>query len=156
MTTRDLHSNYKTVEHLAIAAYTTTQTPTNGVDTQGFSSLDFLIHIGTIANIAQSPTPSWAFKLQESDTVDSGFADVTDSNQVLIGSTISPVVAPDSSTGVFLTVDASTEDNHLYRVGYLGKKRYVRVVATAANTPGSTVMAIDALLGHPGLTPTAD
>ena len=46
MTSHDLHSNIKVVQHLAAAAYTSTQTPSDGVDTQGFESLEFLIAIG--------------------------------------------------------------------------------------------------------------
>lgn len=156
MFSRDLHSNIKTVKHLSAAAYTTTQTPSNGIDRQGFSSLEFLISIGVVTNIANSPQPSWAFKLQESDSQSTGFSDVTDSDVELVGSAKSPVAAPNSSTGVFLTVDAAAEDDQTYRVGYIGNKRYVRVVATAANTPGSTPLSIVAVLGHPALAPTAD
>lgn len=156
MATRDLHSNVKAVQHLSAAAYTTTQTPTNGVDTQGFDSLEFLISIGVVSNIANSPQPSWAFKIQESDSQSSGFSDVTDSTIVLTGSAASPVTSPDSSTGVFLTVDAAAEDDAIYRVGYVGAKRYARVVSTAANTPGSTPLSIVAELANPDQTPTSD
>ena len=156
MTTRDTHSNRKYIQHLANAAYTSTQTPSSGVDTQGFASLEFVIDIGTITNIAASPTPSWAFKLQESDTSNASFTDVTDSNQILYGSTVSPAGAPDSSTGVFLLVDSASEDGTIYRVGYLGTKRYVRCVATASEVPGSTPMSITAVLSHPANRPCAD
>ena len=153
---RDLHSNIKAVQHIAAAVVTATQTPAAGVDLQGFSSAEFVISIGAVANIAASPQPSWAFKLQESDASGSGFTDVTESGDVLVGSAKSPVAAPDSSTGVFLTVDAAAEDDQVYRVGYIGNKRYVRVVATAANTPGDTPLAVLAILGHADLCPTAD
>lgn len=154
MSTRDLHSNVKAVSHI-IENVSTTQTPTNGVDLKGFDSAEFVIHVGTVTNIANSPQPSWAFKLQDSAD-DSTFADVTDSNFVLVGSAQSPLAAPNSSTGVFLTIDAAAEDDKIYRVGYVGPKRYVRVVATAANTPGGTPLSVAAILGHAGQTPTAD
>ena len=96
MATREIHSHIKAVQHLAAAAYTTTQTPSNGVDLRGFEAADFLIAIGTVTNIANSPQPSWAFKLQDSDSQSSGFADVTDSDYVLVGSAASPVAAPSS------------------------------------------------------------
>ncbi len=152
---RDLHSNIKTVSHI-IGTVSTTQTPANGVDLKGFNSAEFLIHIGTVANIANSPQPSWAFKLQESDSAASDFTDVVDSDVVLKDSAQSPVSAPDSSTGVFLTVDDAAEDDTVYRVGYIGNKRYVRVVGTAANTPGNTPLSVLAILGHPDLRPTSD
>lgn len=153
---RDLHSNIDRVQHLAAAVYTTTQTPSSGVDRQGFSALEFLITIGVIANIANSPAPSWSFKLQESDSESANFSDVVDSDVVLVGSAKSPVAAPNASTGVFLVVDAAAEDANVYRVGYIGNKRYVRVVATAANTPGNTILAIVAIRAFPALAPTAD
>ncbi len=153
---RDLHSNIKTVKHLSAAAYTTTQTPSNGVDLKGFNAAEFLISVGVITNIANSPAPSWTFKLQESDSQSSGFTDVVTAGDVLVGSAKSPVTTPNATTGVFLTVDGAAEDDETYRIGYIGNKRYVRVVATAALTPGSSPLSIVAVLGQPGLAPAAD
>lgn len=153
MPTRDLHNNVSMDQLLAAQAVTTTQT-SSSEDLQGYDSAEFFIAIGTVTNIANSPQPSWAVKLQDSDD-DSTFADVTNSDYVLTGASQSPVAAPDSSTGVFLTVDAAAEDAEIYRVGYCGPKRYCRVVATAANTPGSTPMAIWVVKGHAHLTPVA-
>jgi hypothetical protein len=135
MPKRDLHSCIKAVTHVPAQAITATNTPSAGVDLNGFDSAEFLIQVGTVTNIGNSPQPTWAFKLQESDSSGSGFTDVTDSNAVLVESAQSPLVAPDSSSGVFLTIDNGAEDATHYRVGYIGSKRYVRVVATAANTP---------------------
>tara|TARA_Y100000034_G_scaffold133845_1_gene200612 strand:+ start:5923 stop:6387 length:465 start_codon:yes stop_codon:yes gene_type:complete len=151
---RDLHSNIKVAQMLANQAVTATTT-SSSVDTRGFNSCEILIDIGTITNVANSPQPSWAFKLTESDD-DSTFTDVTTAADVLIGSTQDPVAAVNSSTGVFLTVDAAAEDAKKYRVGYVGTKRYVKCVATAANTPGSTPLSISAILGHPNLSPADD
>lgn len=155
MNLRDLHSNVKAVSHI-IGTVSATQTPTNGVDTLGFSAVEFAIHIGTVTNIANSPQPSWAFKLQESDSQSSGFTDVVTAADVLVGSAQSPVTTPDASTGVFLTVDGAADDDKVYRIGYIGTKRYVRVVATAANTPGNTPLSVIAILGLPALAPTSD
>jgi len=151
---RDQHSDIKAVQLLSAALKTATFSST-GVDLTGFNAVDFLIDCGTITNVANSPQPSWTFKLQESDD-DSTYTDVTDSNDVLVGSAASPVAAPNASTGVFLTIDSAAEDAALYRIGYIGDKRYARVVATAANTPGNTPMSICAVLGYPNLRPTAD
>lgn len=156
MPARELHSNIKAVQHVAAQAITTTNTPSTGVDLLGFDSVEFLISIGTVTNIANSPQPTWSFKLQESDTSNADFTDVTDSSIVSVGSASSPATTPDSSTGVFLTIDDAAEDATVYRVGYRGTKRYVRVVATAANTPGSTPYSVVAILGHPSLAPTSD
>lgn len=156
MATRDLHSHIKVVTHVAAQAITATNTPSTGVDTKGFDAVEMLISVGAITNIAASPQPSWTFKLQDSDSASADFVDVTDSSLVLVGSALSPVAAPNSSTGVFLTIDAAAEDDKTYRVGYVGAKRYVRVVATAANTPGSTPYGVVAVLSCADLLPTAD
>jgi hypothetical protein len=55
-----------------------------------------------------------------------------------------------------LTIDGVSEDDEAYRVGYIGTKRYVRVVAIAANAPGNTPLSVLAVLGHPDLAPTSD
>ncbi|MBO6542300.1 MAG: hypothetical protein JJ939_12090 [Alphaproteobacteria bacterium] len=156
MATRDLHSHIKTVTHVAAQAITATNTPASGVDTKGFEAAEFLISVGTVTNIANSPQPTWTFKLEDSDDASSNFEAVTDSTLVLTGSAKSPVTTPDASTGVFLTIDDAAEDATTYRVGYVGPKRYVRVVATAANTPGSTPYSVVAVLGRAALEPTAD
>ena len=156
MPKHSIHNDIKVVQHLSCAAYTATQTPSNGVDLAGFNACEFVIDIGTVTNIANSPQPSWAFKVQESDSQSSDFTDVTTAADLIVDSAASPVTTPDSTTGVFLTIDDGDNDDAVYRVGYVGSKRYARVVATAANTPGSTPMAIDAILAKPDLRPTAD
>jgi len=149
-------SGKKVVSHLAAAVYTATQTPSNGVDTQGFDAATFVIDVGTITNVANSPQPSWTFKAQESDSQSASFTDITDSNRVLVNGIKSPGGAPDSSSGVFLTVDAAAEDANVYHVGVISNKRYLRVVATAANTPGNTPLAIDCILENAALTPVSN
>ncbi len=149
---RDVHSDIKAVAHVVAAAPTATVTPANGVDTADFNACEFVIAIGTVPNAGSG---SWTFKLQESDD-DSTFTDVEDPKEVLIGSTKAPVQAPSAGTPEFLTVDAAPEDATVYRVGYIGSKRYVRVVATAVSTPGATPLAITAILARPALRPTQD
>lgn len=154
MAMHDMHSSVKPV-HQFIGAYTTTQTPSSGVDTRGFESVTVEITIGTITDIANSPYGHWTFKVQESDSASASFTDITDSNQILIDSSASPVTAPDSSTGVVLTVDAAAEDDAVYSFGVLTTKRYVRVVATAVDTPGSTPICVNVWLGDPAQLPTS-
>ena len=154
MAKRELHGNIKVAQMLANQAVTATTT-SSSVDTRGFDSCEVVFAVGTVANIANSPQPTWAFKLQDSPD-DSVWTAVTDSNLVLIGSTQSPLAAPNSSTGVFLTIGAAAEDALTYRVGYVGGGRYLRLVATAANTPGSTPLSVISVLGHAELAPTSD
>lgn len=125
-----------------VGTYTTTQTPASGVDVKALKSAEILVYIGAITNIANSPTPSWTFALQHSDTSNANFAAVEAADVVMEGG------ATLGANGVFATVDAAAEDDAVYRVGYVGAKRYVRVVATAANTPGNTAIAVS-VVGEP-------
>lgn len=156
MPTRDLANCKKVVAHVANAAITTTNTPSNGVDTQGYDACTFIVEIGAVANIANSPQPTWALKVQESDSVSSNFTDITDSARLITDGIKSPGTAPDSSSGVFLTIDDAAEDATAYHVGVISAKRYLRVVATAANTPGSTPYAVAAVLERASLQPVSN
>lgn len=157
MPRREMHSSIKVVQHIAAAAYTTTQTPAAGVDLAGYNAAEIVVSIGTIANIANSPVPSWTFKLQESDEAASDFADVEDGTAYVVeASAKAPVRPPSAANANFLTVDGAAEDATTYRLGYIGIKRYIRVVATAADTPGATPLSVLVILGRPSLAPTAD
>lgn len=151
MANRDLISNVKTVKQLA-GTYSTTQTPSTGVDTRGFDSVLVQCAIGTMTNVGGSPNESWTFALQHSDTSNSDFANVS-SDDVILDSGNN---AGSISSGVFATIDAASEDDAVYTVGYIGSKRYLRVVATAANTPGATAIAVLYALGNPALAPASD
>ena len=153
---RDNASGKKVVTHVAAQAITATNTPSTGVDTLGFDSIAFLISVGTVTNIANSPQPTWTFKVEESDTSNASFVAITDSGRVNIAGAKSPVTTPDASTGVFLTIDDAAEDATTYHVGVISSKRYLRVVATAANTPGSTPYSVVAVLENASLEPVAN
>lgn len=136
---KDMISHVKN-ELLFCKTVSATETPTNGVDLQGFTSATVVCSIGTITNISNSPTPSWTFKLQESDN-DSSYSDVAEADcLVTYGSNDGSV-----TSGVFATVDAADKDDANYTIGYIGTKRYVRVVATAADTPGNTPIAVNVI-----------
>ncbi len=154
--TRDNASGKKVVTHVAAQAITATNTPSTGVDTQGYDSVSFLISVGTVSNIANSPQPTWTFKVEESDTSNASFVAVTDASRILIAGAKSPVTTPDGTTGVFLTIDDAAEDATTYHVGVVTSKRYVRVVATAANTPGSTPYSVVAVLEGASVQPVSN
>lgn len=156
MSTRDQASGKQVVQHISAAAYTATQTPSNGVDTDGFDAVTHMISVGVVSNIANSPQPSWAFHVEESDSVSSDFTAITDSDRILVNGIKSPGTTPNASTGVFLTIDAAAEDDNVYHVGVISGKRYQRVVATAANTPGSTPISVVTVLEKAALTPVSN
>lgn len=138
MSLRDMISHAKH-EYVFCKTLTATET-SSGVDLKGYSSATVLCSIGAMTNAANSPTPSWTFALEESDD-DSTYTDVAEADILLdYGNNDGSV-----TSGVFATVDAASEDAANYSVGYIGSSRYIRVVATAADTPGNTPVAVNVI-----------
>lgn len=138
---RDLISNLKSVLHFA-STLTATNAPSTGVDLKGFKGALIQCAIGTVTNIAASPQPSWTFALQESDD-NSAFTDVATADVILSNGKNDGAIA----SGVFATIDAAAEDDAVYTIGYVGSKRYIKVNATAAATPGATPISVVMTLG---------
>ena len=137
---KDLISNIKTVFQWG-GSKTASHEPTTGQDLKGIRSAVFACSIGAVTNIANSPQPSWTFALEESDD-NSTFADVAEADVLLDYGRNDGAIA----SGIFATINAAAEDDLTYTIGYIGTKRYVRVVATAANTPGATPIVVNAIM----------
>lgn len=130
MASRDLVHNIEIVQAVAPAVLTATNTSA-AVDTGGYESVTVAINTGAIAG-----SGLFAPKLQESDTTTSG--DFTD-------------VAAGDLLGSFPDDLAATS---VYKVGYLGSKRYVRTVLTLVS--GTSIAAgATIVLGNPRNAPTA-
>ncbi len=127
MASIDLKNDIKQLSAFDIQAITTdTTTVGNEIDTLGFESVTFILQAGTLTD------GDYTILVQDSDVSGSGFVDVTD--DFLIG------------TEAATQVSAS---NAITRIGYVGKKRYVKISVVSANTTsGGTVGAI-AALGSP-------
>lgn len=133
---RDKISHVKNELHFA-DTLSSTNDP-DGVDLQGFYSCNVLCAVGEMTNVDGSPAESWTLKLQESDSASSDFTDVDEDDMLLeFGNNDGSATG-----GVFATIDSADEDDAVYTVGYIGTKRYIRVVATAANTPGDTPISV--------------
>lgn len=127
---KDSHSNVKAVAAINPAVKTDAE---NGatIDLKGFASALVIVQTGAIAGAGD-----FSAKLQHSDTTDNGdFADVPAADQVG-------------------TIPGTMAATSVYRVGYLGKKRYLRV-ATIDNGGTSVVIGATAILGMPHHAPVA-
>ena len=103
------------------------------IDSQGFESLTLLIQSGVLTDGA------YVAKVEDGD--DSGLSDAADvDSDLLIGS---------------LPSFANTEDQTVKSVGYVGKKRYVRLSITSSGTTTSGFFSAVALKGHAASRPTA-
>ena len=116
---RSLEPNIGAVQVVAPAVLSAANTAT-AIDIQGFESACLVVNTGAIAGDGD-----FSIKLQESDTTTAG--DFTD-------------VAAEHLTG---STPATLEANNVYRVGYIGLRRYVRTVIAKA---GGTSIALGAVL----------
>lgn len=104
MVNRDLRPNIDIVQSIVPAVYTATATGT-GADLQGYDSAMAELDVGALAGAGL-----FTVTVEESDTLGSGYS----------------TVAAAQLNGAFVTPVA----NSIQRVGYLGAKRFIRVVAT--------------------------
>ncbi|KQZ96868.1 hypothetical protein ASD74_06335 [Rhizobium sp. Root564] len=126
---KDLYSNFAAVQALPSAS-TSAAGDGTVIDLKGFQSALFLVNTGAITSAGD-----FSFKLQESDQSGAGFADVAAAD--VIGA------AP-------TTLAASSA----YKLGYRGKKRYIRLSVTKAGGTSIQMGAV-AILGHPHIAPVA-
>lgn len=135
---KDLHSNVKVSRGLSPAAYTTSQNGTE-VDLAGFEAAECVITTGVVTDGTHT------FKIEESDVSGSGYATAADDD----------VIGVVNSTGVILTT-AAGDDNQVARIGYRGRKRYVRIVTVAAGTTTGGIYGAVWVLGQPRNAPVAN
>lgn len=114
---RDLYSNIKVAPAIA-AAVQSASVDGVAIDTKGANAVSVVVTTGAIVS-----SGDFGLKLQESDASGSGYADV-------------PAALQQSNAPATLAASSA------YRLGYLGSKRYVRLVATKA---GGTSIALGAV-----------
>lgn len=122
---RDLKSNVDVAVSLAPAARSASA---NGaaVDLQGFDAAIATAHFGNWTDGSHTPS------LEESDD----------------GSSFTAVAADDLQ-GAFAAVTSAAGNSSVQRVGYLGRKRYVRAVMTVSGATTGAVAAVAVVRGVP-------
>jgi len=117
-----------------------------GVDSQGFSSVTHVVNVGA-PGITFSTTHKVEIELEHSDD-NVTFTDVT-SNTDVVGGTV-------GTNGLWQTIDADGDCNAVYAIGYVGGKRYSRVVLNFSGTHGTgTIFGVTGVKGRPLSGPTA-
>lgn len=128
---KDMHNNIKVVQAIAPAVKTDAETGAT-IDLQGFNSAEVIVTTGALVSAGD-----FGFKLQHSPTTENGdFTDVPASD--LLGTAPAAAMAAAS----------------IYRVGYVGPRRYIRV-ATLDNGGTSLAIGAVAVLGEPNNAPVA-
>lgn len=118
----------------------TTPSKGNIIDMRGFESLTFVTYTGIVTDAGTAS--GFSFEVQESDTTaDADFTAVADADLLGLESA--------------LTVTSDTDDEKLIgSIGYIGDKRYVRIVATGTSGTDAVVV-VAAIKGHGAAQGTA-
>ncbi|GAA6157479.1 hypothetical protein NBRC116588_29520 [Pyruvatibacter sp. HU-CL02332] len=134
---RDLH-NQVAVRHTLVPAVVSADTTSTTVDRRGFESVEHAVIAGQSGD-----TLSGSLK------IDIRLEHSHDASVWEAVTTPDVIGADVDAAGFFATIDDAAEDEAVYRIGYIGGRRYSRVVAdfTGTHTNG-TPMAALALLGH--------
>ncbi len=138
---RDLHNHIAPKRGLSPVAAGTDNTPyvSEIVDTLGFGSLEFIILTGT--NTDADATFTTLFEEGDASNL-SDHAAVADAD--LLGT---------EALASFTYAD----DNKVFKIGYIGNKRYCRVTITpSGNNSGNIYIAGVWILGNPTTAPTAN
>ena len=116
-----------------------------GVDSNGFSAVTHVVNVGA-PGITFSSSNKVEIELEHSDD-NSTFTDVT-SNTDVVGGTV-------GTNGLWQTIDANGDCNAVYAIGYVGGKRYSRVVLNYSGTHGTgTIFGVVGVKGRPLSAPT--
>jgi len=139
---KDLYNNIEAVSVLNPIAISETAVHTD-IDLAGFNSCVILIDTGADAGTGLSASHKLVFTMDHSDD----------------GTTYTAVTTADMldltvSSGVVLTIDSTDKDNTLYKLGYIGGKRYLQLTYTETGTV-SMPMSIIVVKGHPLDAPVA-
>jgi hypothetical protein len=129
---RDQASEIKLVSSIAPQAAITATTTGAVVDTRGYSSVTGIVHFGVQPDGTLTP------KLQEGELAN--------------GSDMADVAAADLVQNGFVAVTTANDDA-IYECGYIGRKRYVRLVVTEDVATAGAFFTGQILLGRADKTP---
>lgn len=143
---RDIHSDMSCVLAIGAATLAADNTPA-AVDRLGYQSAELVLAIG-VGGITFDSTNKVEFKVTHSDD-DSTYTAVTAAD-ILGESSI-------GSGGIVKSLVAAHAAAAVYRYGYVGNKRYLKVLADFSGTHGTgTPIAATWVLGHPAVAAVAN
>jgi hypothetical protein len=118
---KDLHNNIEVTALLDPIAVSTTQTITD-IDLAGYNSCEIVFHVGVDGSgLDGSNKIVWVMSDSPNGT-DWTAVETAD----MLGVTV--------TSGIILTLDATSEDNAVYHFGYVGGQRYIQLVGTVTGT----------------------
>lgn len=151
---KDNFSNIKKVQCVAPQALTTSDIDGDGIDLEGYHSATLDVAFASMSGNDSSNFV--ALKIEESDD-DITYSAVDPAELVGLPENTSSL-----TNGIWKSLgSASTSGtlgelgNAIYSIGYIGMKRYIRVVIDVTGTL-STIVASNAILGHASQAPATD
>lgn len=142
---KDIHSGMTAVVAIGAATLSADNTPA-AIDLQGHNAAEILLAVG-VGGITFSGTNKIEFKLTHSDD-DSTYTDVADADMLGVSSI---------SSGIIKALTAAHAAAAVYRFGYRGNKRYLKLLADFSGTHGAgTPIAATVLKGRGHDNPQAD
>ncbi len=143
---RDIASNISNAVILPAATYSADNTPA-AVDLQGFTSAAILLSVG-VGGITFTGTNKVEFVLTHSDD------DVTYTN--VTTADINGKDAAAVTSGIIKSLTAAHATAAVYEFGYLGNKRYLKLLADFSGTHATgTPMAATVVRGTPTVNPAS-
>jgi hypothetical protein len=143
---KDVHSHMLAAVAIAAAVLDADNTPP-AIDLQGYNAAEILLAIG-VGGITFSDTNKIEFKLTHSDD-----------GVTYTAVTVDDVLGLDSvgDGGIVKALTAAHAAAAVYRVGYIGNKRYLKLLADFSGTHGTgTPIAATVLKMHGYSTPEVD
>lgn len=142
---RDLHTLFTRDVAIGNATYSADTTPA-AIDLQGFDAAEILLDIG-VGGITFTGVNKVDFVLTHSDD-GSTYTNVADADLLGVSGT---------SNGIIKSLIAAHAAAATYRFGYIGNKRYLKLLADFSGTHATgTPIAASVLKGRPHLTPQAN
>ncbi len=136
---RDLHNNIQVKRAISpVSEAGTTALVSQIIDRQGFNSLEFLIATGSLADADAT------FTVLVEDGDNSSLTD----NAAVADSFLLGTEALASFT--------YADDDKVFKIGYIGHKRYVRLTITPAANASAALISAVAVLGDSDSAPTAN
>lgn len=148
MTRRDGFSNFKFFQAIPPQIADADVTG-EGVDTQGYNTTTFLLNIGGLSNL--SGASYWVFYMEHTDASALG---VGPSDYAIVAS--ADVIRHESAamtSGIVLSLYISTLESAVYPIGYIGTKRYCRVVFEEKANLSTAAIGVVCVQGLPGIAP---
>jgi len=142
---KHLHEITNVAVGIANATILADNTPA-AVDLAGYRGAEIILAIGA-GGITFTTTNKVEFKLTHSDD-DSTYTAVAQSE--VLGTTV-------GTGGIIKSLNAAHATASVYRVGYVGSKRYLKLLADFSGTHGTgTPIAAIVVRGYPGHSPAPD